>query len=89
MLEPDYGFYRFALVESYLSLDDVESAIRELEILQIDPEFGRKAAEMLAALLPPVPEEVEEQPLGLVPLIASGRHYMLDVIAVTRAPQDC
>ena len=81
MLEPDYGFYRFALAESYLALDDVMSAIRELEILQIDPEFGRKAASMLAALLPPVPEEIEEQPVGLVPLIGNGRHFMVDITA--------
>ncbi|MGI9276151.1 MAG: aspartyl protease family protein [Endozoicomonas sp.] len=85
MLEPDYGFYRFALAESYLALDDLMSAIRELEILQIDPEFGRKAANMLAALLPPAPEEIEEQPVGLVPLIGTGRHYMVDVTAGRRS----
>ena len=79
MLEPDYAFYRFALAKSYLALDDLGSAIRELEILQIDPEFGRRAAEMLAELFPPVPEEMDEQPVGLVPLMARGRHFMVDV----------
>ena len=66
--EPEFGFYRYALSQIYISLGDTESAIYELEILQLDPEFGRHATQTLAALLPPAPpEEPKELPAGSIP----------------------
>lgn len=80
MLEPEYAFYRYALAETYLSMDDVDSAIRELEILQVDAEFGRKASDMLTKLLPPPPEEPEEDlPVNTIPLSTVGNHYIVSV----------
>ncbi|WP_263081176.1 aspartyl protease family protein [Endozoicomonas sp. Mp262] len=78
-LEPDYSFYRYALAESYLAINDVESAVRELEALLPDHQFGSRAAQILAELFPPVPDEPEDIPPGTVPLIASGGHFLTDV----------
>ncbi len=81
LLEPEYGFYRFALAESYLSMGDIESAIRELEILQIDPEFGNRAASLLAKLLPPPPVEEIDMPVNTIPLTGSGNRFIVNVVA--------
>lgn len=84
-LEPEFAFYRFALSQIYITLGDIESAIYELEILQLDPEFGRRATQSLATLqLPPAPDEPEELPAGNVPLIARNGHYIVRVSAGTR-----
>ena len=80
-LEPDYAFYRYALAEIYLVLGDTESAIRELEVLQLDHEFGRQASRILAELFPAAPEEPDEIPPGVIPLMASGRHFLAPVKA--------
>lgn len=75
-LEPDYSFYHYALAESYLSAGDVDSAIHELQILQIDPEYGEGASRLLAKLLPPPPLEEPEPPTGVIPLSGSGGHFI-------------
>ncbi len=80
-LEPEHGFYRFALAESYLAIGDIESAIRELETLQLDQEFGRKASRLLAELFPPLPDEPDEIPAGQIPLGVSGQHYIAAIRA--------
>ncbi|KEQ16468.1 retropepsin-like aspartic protease [Endozoicomonas numazuensis] len=77
-VEPDYAFYRFALAQAYLSTDNSSSAIRELELLQTDEEFGRQASHQLSDLLPPIPEEPEDIPSSAIPLFTQGRHYMAE-----------
>lgn len=83
-LEPEYSFYRYALSQIYIALGDTESAIYELEILQLDPQFGRRAAQSLAALQPPAPDEPEELPAGSVPLFSRNGQYIVRVSAGTR-----
>ena len=80
-LEPDYSFFRFALAKSYLALGDIDSAVRELETLQLDQEFGRVASSILAELFPPLPEEPEDVPAGTIPLGVSGQHYIAGIRA--------
>ena len=75
-LEPEYPFYRFALAQGYIVLDEHDSAIRELELLQTDEEFGRLASRQLSDLLPPIPEEPEETPSSAIPLFNEGHHYI-------------
>ena len=80
--EVDYGFYRFALSQIYLASGDSNSAIRELEVLQTHSEFGRQAAELLAALTPPPPiDEPEELPPSTIPLASRSGHFFVDVSA--------
>ena len=79
MLEPEQGFYRYALAESYLAINDANSAVSELEILQMDPEYEKKASTMLMALLPPPVENVEEKQTAGIPLQLTGKHYIASV----------
>ncbi|MRI33052.1 hypothetical protein EOPP23_08655 [Endozoicomonas sp. OPT23] len=79
MLEPEQGFYRYALVESYLAINDLNSAIAELEILQLDPEYEKKASDMLLALLPPPVEAAEEKQTAGITLQHTGKHYIATV----------
>ncbi len=79
MLEPEQGFYRYALTESYLAVNDLSSAISELEILRLDPEYEKKATDMLAVLLPPLIENSEEKQTAGVFLKHIGRHYIATV----------
>ena len=80
--EVDYGFYRFALARIYLATGDSNNAIRELEVLQTHSEFGRQAAQLLAALTPPPPmDEPEELPGNTIPLAARSGHFFVDVSA--------
>ncbi|MGB1271634.1 MAG: retroviral-like aspartic protease family protein [Endozoicomonas sp.] len=79
-LEPDYSFYHYALAEGYLSAGDVESAIHELQILQIDPEYGDGASRLLAKLLPPPPVEEPDVPTGVISLAGSGGHFIAGAI---------
>ena len=83
--EPEFSFYRFALSQVNIALGNTESAIYDLEILQLDPEFGRQATRNLAALLPPpAPEESEELPSANVPLLSRNGHYIIRVSAGTK-----
>ncbi|WP_062269264.1 retropepsin-like aspartic protease [Endozoicomonas arenosclerae] len=84
-LEPDYAFYRFALAQGYIVLDDHDSAIRELELLQTDEEFGRMASRQLAQLLPSIPEEPEEIPSSAIPLLNEGHHYIATAQTLDRS----
>ena len=78
--EPDYPFYRFALAQSYLVINDTDSAIRELEMLQLDSEYGEQASRMLVSLLPPPPVESNEaDDPNSIPLTGSGGHYIVQV----------
>lgn len=80
MQESDYSFYRFALSQIYLSLGDNENAIRELEVLQLDPEFSQRAIQILAVLLPPtIVNEPKELPTGSIPLTSINGHYIVKV----------
>lgn len=80
-LEPDYAFYRFVLAKSYIASGDNEGAIRELEMLQLDPDYGERAGRMLAELLPlPVPGDADE-PANTIALSGSGGHYIVNTIA--------
>ena len=80
--EANYGFYRFALSQIYLAAGDSNSAIRELEVLQTHSEFGRQAAQLLAALTPPPPmDEPEELPGSTIPLSSRNGHFIIDVSA--------
>ena len=77
-MEPDYAFYRFALARSYIAINDIDSAIRELEMLQLDGEYGDQASRLLASLLPPPPVESDEvDDLNTIPLAGSGGHYIV------------
>ena len=76
MQEQEFAFYRYALAECYLAIGDSVTAIRELELLQTDAEFGRKASQILASLMPVPEEEPEEIPTGSVPLTTYGHHYI-------------
>ena len=81
-LEPDYAFYRFVLAEGYIAAADNDSAIRELEMLQLDPEFGNRASRMLAELLPPPPVvDDSEEPANAIPLTGSGGHFIVNAVA--------
>ncbi|WP_257253938.1 MULTISPECIES: retropepsin-like aspartic protease [unclassified Endozoicomonas] len=84
-MEPDRAFYRFALAQGYLSTDDSDHAIRELELLQTDEEFGRQASRQLSDLLPPVQEEPEEMPASAIPLIAEGNHYIVAALTQNKS----
>lgn len=82
-LEPDYSFYRFALASAYIAVGDIDNAIRELEILQLDPEYGKQASRLLVTLLPP-PLPVEDEPdsrVTSIPLTGSGGHYIVNSVA--------
>ena len=78
-IEPDYAFYRYALALMYLSLGDTDNAIRELEVLQLDQEFGQKSSVLLADLKPVMPEEPEAHTLGMISLRAVGQHLVAPV----------
>ena len=76
--EPDYAFYRFALARSYIAINDTDSAIPELEMLQLDAEYGDQASRLLASLSPPPtvePDEVDDS--NTIPLAGSGGHYIV------------
>ena len=80
-LEPDHAFYRFVLAQSYIAATDNNSAIRELEMLQLDPDFGDKASRMLAELLPPPPPpEDPGEPSNVIPLSGKGGHYVVNAV---------
>ncbi len=81
-MEPERAFYRFAMAQGYLSAEDSNNAIRELELLQTDEEFGRMAFKQLSDLLPPVQEEPEEMPTSAISLVNEGNHYI--VVASTQ-----
>ena len=77
-MEPDHSFYRFALARSYIATNDIDSAIRELEILQLDTEYGDQASRLLASLLPPPPAESDDtDDTNTIPLTGSGGHYIV------------
>lgn len=77
-IEPDFAFYRFALARSYIAINDVDSAIRELEILQLDAKFGTQASRLLTSLLPPPPAEPDDgNDSNTIPLTGSGGHYIV------------
>ncbi|WP_152554160.1 retropepsin-like aspartic protease [Endozoicomonas elysicola] len=80
-LEPDYSLYRLALAESYLMLNDTESATRELLILQMDDELNEQASQLLAQLLPTPISEDSENEKTIVPLSGSGGHLAVDTLA--------
>ena len=76
--EPDYAFYRFALARSYIAVNDIDSAIRELEMLQLDVEYGDQASRLLASLLPPPTVESDDgDDANTIPLAGSGGHYIV------------
>ena len=80
--EPEDGFYRFALSQIYLALNDTDSAIRELELLQEHPDYSAQAEAQLASLLPaPSIEEPEDLPAGSIPLVRQNGHHIVTVIA--------
>ncbi len=79
-MEPEYAFYRYALAQGYLSSEDSNSAIRELELVQTDEEFGRLASRQLSELLPPVQEEPEEAHASAIPLLTHGNHYIVTAL---------
>lgn len=80
-LEPDYSFYRLALAESYLLLNDTDSAIRELLILQMDNESNEQASQLLAQLLPSPTTEEPDNEQTIVPLSGSGGHFVVNTMA--------
>lgn len=80
-LEPDYSFYRLVLAESYLMLNDAESAIRELQILQMDEENNEKASQLLSRLLPEPTDKELINEKTIVPLSGAGAHLIVDTIA--------
>ena len=81
-LKPDYAFYRWVLAEGYIAALDNNSAINELEMLQFDPDYGNKASQRLAELLPPppAPDEPDDSP-QIIPLSGSGGHYIVNAVA--------
>nr|MDT0251297.1 retropepsin-like aspartic protease [Endozoicomonas sp.] len=85
-LEPDYSFYRLVLAEGYLMLNEPESALRELQIVQMDEGLNEHASQLLARLLPePTGEEpADEKPAiekNTVPLTEAGGHFVVDTLA--------
>ncbi|MDP0562652.1 MAG: retropepsin-like aspartic protease [Candidatus Endonucleobacter sp. (ex Gigantidas childressi)] len=78
-LESEYAFYRHAMSEIYFAIGDKESAARELESLQFDHEYGRKASETLAELFPTKPEPQNKKNPKAIPLTAYGQHFIVTV----------
>ena len=79
-LEPEHAFYRFALANSYMADNDTDSAIRELEVLQIDMVFGEQASRLLAELRPPPPPEEPDASVGTVALSGMDGHFFASVV---------
>lgn len=79
--DSDYGFYRFALAKSYIAMNDIDSAIRELEMLQLDAEYGDQASTLLGSLLPPAAEPDDVDDVNTIPLAGSGGHYIVQARA--------
>ena len=81
-LEPDYSFYRFALAEGYLTVNDIQSAIRELKELQI--QGHERASELLAQLVPARHADDENSGKTVIPLSGTGGQYVVDTVAGSR-----